>query len=99
MKKIFQIIIILTISFFSAPSQATENIQQVIDRASEKCREAENLGFEWAYTREMIQSAQKALDAKQPNIAGPLATRALNQALNAIKQAKYAEQHWQDFIP
>ncbi|HFB65659.1 MAG TPA: hypothetical protein ENJ60_08985 [Aeromonadales bacterium] len=99
MKNIFQIVVLLAFTFFSMPAEAAEDIQQVINQASEKCNEAEKLGFEWAYTREMIISAQKALDAKQVKIAGPMATRALHQALNAIKQAKYADEHWQDFLP
>jgi len=82
-----------------SPVYATDEVKSLIQKASQTRLQAKKLGYEWTATEGLIQSAREALAAGKIELAQQLATAALKQAENGIKQAKYADAHWQEYLP
>ncbi len=78
---------------------AETDVNALINQATSTLKEVTKLGFEWTTTEGLINSAKQALKQGKTELATTLATKALKQAENGIKQAKYSEQHWKDYFP
>lgn len=99
MKKSQTFLLVASLTFFGAVQAEDINPQQIIDNAIKTHQQAKQAGFEWTATQGLIESAQDAVIADKKELAMTLASKALKQAENGLKQAKYADQHWQDYLP
>lgn len=81
----------------TAPTQYTA--QELIDKAEAARKEADALDNEWVSTAEYIKNARLALEAGKEEEAKALASKALFEGEQAVKQAQYMKKHWQSLIP
>lgn len=96
-RKILTLMLLLTIGGVEADTR--DSVEQWLQRAEAKRQEAAQLGFEWSYTEDMILQAKAALQRGDRQKAQVLAKQAFNQSLNAVRQAQYADEHWQQLLP
>jgi len=89
----YSVMILVLVFSFSSHLKAEKSL---INSAETARLEAKKLGFEWSTTSALIKQAIEALEAGDKDKASLLAQKALKEAQNAIKQAKYAEENWQD---
>lgn len=99
MKKTHSILMLVSLLSFSVLAVADTDINALIDKAEQTRLQAVVAGFEWTATEGLINSAREALQADKSELATTLANKALKQAENGLKQAKYADEHWQDYLP
>ena len=92
--------IFLTVAIFLSSSTAIANSAVTRIEAAELARsEAIKLGFEWSTTVKLIEQAKASVESGDLKKAEKLANLALTEANNSIKQAKYADNNWQDNVP
>jgi hypothetical protein len=96
--KILLMISLMSIVFVADVYAQTE-VEALIEKASQAREKASQLGYEWTATKGLIDSAIEANSQGKTVLAKTLASRALKQAENGIKQAEYSDKHWQDAIP
>lgn len=72
---------------------------ELIKKAETVRLKAAEVGFEWTTTSILIAEAKHAVKDGNNELAEKLATDAINQAENSLKQAEYAAANWQDSEP
>lgn len=76
-----------------------DDVNRLITKAEKTRLKAAKAGFEWTATAGLIKQAKAAAEKGDKKQAEILANKALRQAENSLKQAKYADEHWQDYTP
>ncbi len=99
MKKLNSILLLVSLLSFGASAVADTDVGALIDKAEQTRLQAVAAGFEWTATEGLINSAREALQADKSELATTLTNKALKQAENGLKQAKYADEHWQEYLP
>ena len=72
-------------------------VKALIHKAERTRQKAAKAGFEWTATAGLIKEAKAALKKGDKSAAALLAKKALRQAKNSMKQAEFADLHWQEF--
>ena len=72
-------------------------VKALINNAERTRQKAAKAGFEWTATAGRIKEAKAALKKGDKSAAMLLAKKALRQAKNSMKQAEFADLHWQEF--
>jgi len=92
--------VFLTVAIYLFSSMVIANSAVKTIEAAELARaEAIELGFEWSTTVKLIEQAKASVESGDLKEAEKLANLALTEANNSIKQAKYADNNWQDNVP
>ena len=92
--------ILLVVAIYLFPTISFANpASKAIESAELARTEAIKLGFEWSTTIKLIEQAKVAAESGDLEKAEKLANLALTEANNSIKQAKYADENWQDNVP
>jgi hypothetical protein len=71
----------------------------LIEQAEKARTEASKAGYEWTTTSTLIEKAKIASKNGNEKLAIELATKAINEAKSSLKQAQYADDHWQKYEP
>jgi hypothetical protein len=72
-------------------------VKGLINKAERTRQKAAKEGYEWTTTAGLIKEAKAALKKDDKSAAVILAKKALIEAKNSMKQAEFADLHWQDF--
>ena len=96
MVKLFSLFVLC--SLVMAPVHASQ-VSELIDKAEKTRQKAAKAGFEWVATAKLIKQAKAAQSKGDKKQASLLANKALKQAENSLKQAKYAKQNWHKSPP
>jgi hypothetical protein len=72
-------------------------VKGLINKAERTRQKAAKAGYEWTTTAGLIKEAKAALKKGDKSAAVILAKKALIEAKNSMKQAEFADLHWQDF--
>uniref|UniRef100_Q3APA1 SoxXA-binding protein SoxK n=1 Tax=Chlorobium chlorochromatii (strain CaD3) TaxID=340177 RepID=Q3APA1_CHLCH len=78
---------------------APPTTQELIAQAEATRKEAAAIGYEWRNTAQLIKQANDALTANNEPEAQKLASAALLEAEQAVKQGKWMQANWQTLIP
>lgn len=71
----------------------------LIEDASALHIKTQQLGFAWTTTAVLIEQAIQARKEGNEDLASALAQQAIIESQNSIKQAEFAEKHWQQSEP
>lgn len=72
---------------------------ELIDQAEAARLKAAEVGFEWSTTSILISEAKQAVKDGNTELAEKLASDAISQAENSLRQAEFAAANWQDSEP
>ncbi len=86
----------LAIEITAGKVMASE-VKGLINNAERTRQKAAKAGYEWTTTAGLIKKAKAALKKGDNSAAVILAKKALREAKNSMKQAEFADLHWQDF--
>ncbi|MFK8068974.1 MAG: hypothetical protein AB8D52_12075 [Gammaproteobacteria bacterium] len=78
---------------------ANIDIDELFKQAEDSRAEADKLGFEWSTTKPLIDKAHAAVKDGKSDMAMSFLHEAKLQSELAIKQAHYAKEHWQSYVP
>ena len=92
-------IVLIAASFLLSNLTFADALDDMIEKAEATRLQAAEAGFEWTTTAELINSARISAKAGDAKLAMALAEKALRQGENSLRQAKYAEEHWQEYEP
>lgn len=77
---------------YAAPDELIKKAETIRLKAAE-------VGFEWSTTSILIAEAKQAAKDGNNELAKKLASDAIKQAENSLKQAEFAAANWQDSEP
>ncbi len=75
------------------------DIDELVKQTEQTREQADKLGFEWSTTKSLIDKAHAAMKESNSELAVSLLQEAKVQSELAIKQAHYANEHWQSYVP